>query len=233
MFRENYPIVDQPLIDINTSLACKSCGLFNNQHPLLDNQKKSDVFWVGLSAVKIMGEDLKQPLSASTRTGALIEEIEKPFLNNVAFYRTNIVKCLPLKDEKIRYPNKCEMGKCYPYLQLEIDKYKPTLIFLLGKQVINFVLSKQQIGDIQLNNNFNYDSVLINNIRYIPVHHPSYILVYKRKFTENYIEGIRAFLDKIQESQFPKHIELSRKKLNTNPNCNFHKTLNLLNPIYS
>ena len=90
---------------------CKACGLYLNQLPVLDKGKKSNVFWVGLSSVLITDEDEKIPLSPFTKTGALISQIEDPFRNDISFYKTNVVKCLPLMNNKIRYPLKHEMEK--------------------------------------------------------------------------------------------------------------------------
>jgi len=185
-------------ITIDTSRRkCKACGLYLNQLPVLDESKKSNIFWVGLSSVLITDEDEKIPLSPHTKSGALISKIEEPFLNDIIFYKTNVVKCLPLINDKIRYPLKHEMEKCYPNLIYEIETLKPTIIFLLGKQVSQFILAKHSLNEFALKDDFNYDSYLINDIIYVPVHHPSFILVYKRKFIENYIQGISSFFEEI------------------------------------
>ena len=93
---------------------CRACGLYLNQDPVFDQTNQPQVFWVGLSAVKFDEGDEMQPLSANTRTGALLELIELPLRDKVTFYKTNLVKCLPLKEGKIRYPLQKEMEKCCP-----------------------------------------------------------------------------------------------------------------------
>lgn len=185
----------QTFIDTNNRRRCKACGLYLNQLPVLDKQKKSHVFWVGLSSVLITDENQKQPLSPYTKSGALIDSIEDPFNDEISFYKTNVVKCLPIANDKIRYPLKHEMEKCFPNLEYEIAKLKPSIIFLLGKQVANFVLGKHLKKMDSMNDDFIYDSFQINNILYVPIHHPSFILVYKRKFIENYKRGISAFFE--------------------------------------
>lgn len=188
---------DLKLVDTSiNNRRCKACGLYLNQLPVFDRQKKSSVFWVGLSSVLITEEEIKQPLSPFTRSGALIEEIEKPYINKISFYKTNIVKCLPLNNNKIRYPFKHEMEKCFPNLQEEIKILKPKVIFLLGKQVADFIYNKLNQRDFSLNENFKYDSIILDGIKYVPIHHPSYILVYKRKYIKEYINGINLFLKK-------------------------------------
>lgn len=187
------------LNDSEKRRKCKACGLYLNQLPIFDKQKKSNIFWVGLSSVLITEEDEKLPLSPHTKSGALIETIEEPYKGEISFYKTNVVKCLPLSNNKIRYPLKHEMEKCFPNLQDEIDILKPSIIFLLGKQVANFVLGKHSKKVLSLNDNFEYETFIIDNIIYVPVHHPSYILVYKRKFIENYRNGISAIFDEVLE----------------------------------
>jgi len=181
------------LIDTSNRIQCKACGLYLNQLPVIDKKNMASVFWVGLSSVLIGKEEERQPLSPYTRSGALIKEIEEPYTSKISFYKTNVVKCLPLNNSKIRYPFKHEMEKCFPNLETEIEILKPSLVFLLGKQVASFVLEKLFLGDVILDESFNYNTFVINNIRYIPVHHPSYILVYKRKFIKDYINGISSF----------------------------------------
>jgi DNA polymerase len=189
--------IDNLQINPNNRRRCKACGLYLNQLPVLDEWKSSSVFWVGLSSVLISDKDKRAPLSPYTKSGALLKNIEEEFINDISFYKTNLVKCLPLSHDKIRYPSQMEVEKCYPNLYDEIDTLKPKIIFLLGKQVAKFVLGKNSIVTFTLNDDFNYNSFVINGISYVPVHHPSYILVYKRKHTESYINGIKSFFHEI------------------------------------
>ncbi|MBP8192048.1 MAG: hypothetical protein KAX69_00485 [Chitinophagales bacterium] len=170
---------------------CKDCPLCNNQNPLLDKKIKADVMWVGLSAVKVECTIKEAPLSKSTNTGKLISEIEN-INNGIEFYKTNLVKCLPLKDEKIRYPKQEEMKSCFNHLKTEIVEFKPKLVFLLGKQVIDFIADKK---DINFSDKFDYKPYLKDNITYVPVHHPSYILVYKRKNIHSYVDSINKIIN--------------------------------------
>ena len=78
----------QSLIDTSRRKKCKACGLYLNQLPVLDKQKKSNIFWVGLSSVLITEEEKIQPLSPYTRSGALINEIERSFTDDISFYKT-------------------------------------------------------------------------------------------------------------------------------------------------
>jgi DNA polymerase len=67
----------------------------------------------------------------------------------------------------------------------------------LGKQVAQFVLGKQGYNSFSLDDNFNYQPFNIDGILYIPVHHPSFILVYKRKFIDKYMNAISSFFQEL------------------------------------
>lgn len=177
--------------------VCKACGLYLNQLPVLDFLKHSNIFWVGLSAVQFDEGVEHLPLSPSTRTGGLINTIEETLKEEISFYKTNLVKCVPLKDDgKIRYPIEHEMEKCFPNFQFELDTLNPAVVFLLGKQVATFVLKKMGVGDFKLPEDYNYKAIKINNTFFVPVHHPSFMLVYKRKELQNYIRIIQSICKK-------------------------------------
>jgi DNA polymerase len=180
---------------------CSACGLYLNQLPAFDLHRPADVFWVGLSAVQFGEDDEHLPLSVTTRSGALIELAEQNLKNKFTFYRTNIVKCLPLNQGKIRYPVEREMSKCFPNFQGELESLNPCIVFLLGKQVATFVLKQYGVKTVSFDEDFNFEPILINWTWFVPIHHPSYILVYKRKFIDQYLSAIkRTIMD------CPKHL---------------------------
>jgi uracil-DNA glycosylase len=185
------------MLDIHKNItSCNNCTLCNNQSPLIHNNSSAEIFWVGLSAVKTENK-FDMPLAASTNSGKLLYNIETPFHSDL-FYRTNLVKCLPLDDKnKIRYPITSEMKNCISNLLLEIQYFKPKLIFLLGKPVASFVLHHFGIKDFVLDNEFNYSTFIIKNTVFVPIHHPSYILVYKRKKVDIYIKGIQSMINSL------------------------------------
>lgn len=182
-------LISQFMSELNAILACKSCNLCFNQQPLLDDLKRAEVFWIGLSAVKVQDIETEVPLSQNTNSGKLISHIEDEH-SSLQFYKTNLVKCLPLENDKIRYPKQAEMKSCYKNLQLELKYSKPKIVFLLGKLVSDFILNMEKAMKPSLDDNFNYKTYEINGINYVPVHHPSYILIYKRKLLEKYASKI-------------------------------------------
>lgn len=172
--------------------ACKNCELCKHQKPLVQCSYKADCFWVGLSAVKT-SDDKDIPLSPTTNTGKLIQQIEF-FANGSTFHKTNVVKCVPLNNDKIRYPSKQEMKKCFSHLEDEINVLKPKVVFLLGKQAASFVLNEYGINECEFDDDFSYKTYTVKGCKFVPVHHPSYILVYKRKQIDKYIQAIESHI---------------------------------------
>lgn len=179
--------------------SCKCCDLCYNQPPLVQKTSSADVFWVGLSAVRTDDKN-DTPLSQRTNSGKLIEQIEG-YVRNIKFHKTNLVKCLPVDaKDKIRYPSTTEMRACYSNIESEINELNPNVIVLLGKQVASYVLRKNGVTDFDLSPDFLYKTITVNSIVFLPVHHPSYIMVYKRKRVAEYSNGISNLLKNVLES---------------------------------
>ena len=117
---------------MNQISNCKECNLCTNQKPLMDRLRECDIMWVGLSAKRVKDVNVNYPLENNTNSGRLIEEIERKN-PNIKYYKTNLVKCLPLgEDDKIRYPTRKEMSVCIRNLFMEIEAVKPRTIFYWG-----------------------------------------------------------------------------------------------------
>lgn len=154
----------------------------------MDKCTSCQVLWVGLSAKKVTCDD-ETPLSKSTNSGAIIHKIEES-LNGVSTYKTNLVKCLPLDDhKKLRYPNRQEIDDCFCNLEEEISTLAPKIVFLLGEKVYSSVAKRYRLSFDRIDG-FNYQFVRHDGVYYVPVHHPSYIHVYKRKFVDTYIQSL-------------------------------------------
>ena len=182
-----------------TNKICKACGLYLHQLPAYEKVETSHIFWVGLSAVLFEEGIEPLPLSPLTKSGSLIESIEEPLRREIQFYKTNIVKCVPLNTElgKIRYPHEHEMEKCFPNFEYEMEVLTPKVVFLLGKQTASFVMKKFGFRDLSLPENFKYKAYKKNSVFFIPIHHPSYILVYKRKELTTYTKSIQSLCKKL------------------------------------
>lgn len=178
---------------------CNKCELHNNQPPLLDNNLEADILWVGLSTKKKMTND-EIPLSPDTKSGALIKQVEDA-LGEISTYKTNIVKCLPLDaNQKLRYPNRKEIDACFENLITEINQLQPKIVFLLGQKVYSSV--ERNLG-ISFSKWEDYDYMYQekDGVYYVPIQHPSYIAVYKRKYINDYISGICKVVREIYEKE--------------------------------
>ncbi len=171
---------------------CAKCALCVNQRPLLDEVFNCKVFWVGLSAKKTK-YDNEKPLSSTTNSGKIIAQIEERCAG-IQMYKTNIVKCLPLDGKgKLRYPSRYETDLCISNLDSEISALSPTVVFLLGGKVTEAVGRYFQI-ELESWIDFYYKPKQCKGIYFIPIQHPSYIHVYKRKRIDDYICGIERII---------------------------------------
>ena len=180
---------------INCIKECQKCNLYINQTPLIDRTTKAQVFFVGISA-KIAKSDDEMPLSPTTNSGMLIQKVEE-LCPNIGIYKTNLVKCVPLDDDgKLRYPTKEEINHCFENLLVELQEIKPKIVFLLGNKVISTIESHMKVKFSKWDG-FDFQYKKINGIYYIPIQHPSYIYVYKRKQIEEYVNAIVQSINKI------------------------------------
>ena len=147
-----------------------------------------------MSAVASADPEADEPFSAATRSGQLIREIEAD-LGAVECYYTNLVKCLPLTDGKLRYPTRKELEACFSNFELELKKLSPEKVVLFGKQVSDFVagqlgltFSKRGAG------HFEFGTAHVGGIDYLSASHPSYVLIYKRRHLDQYRQGIGTFI---------------------------------------
>lgn len=174
---------------------CEKCKLCCNQRPLLDMEKKCQIFWVGLSAKKVKSE-IETPLSPETNTGMIIQKIEETCKETIT-YKTNLVKCLPLTEQqKLRYPNRKEIDCCFEHLLNEINTMSPKIVFLLGEKVYSSVEKHLKVK-FEKWDGYNFYYKELDGTYYVPIYHPSYIYVYKRKKIDEYILGVEKVINKL------------------------------------
>ena len=159
----------------NRITKCNKCDISCNQKPLVENMKKSDIMFLGISA-KMKETENEMPLSENTNSGKLIKKIEERLVeenHNISCYRSNMVKCVPLnEDGKIRYPDNLEIENCIENLEYELNIVKPKLVVFLGRLVEKYL--KKKIIELGYN--------------VITIYHPSYIYMYRKKEIEKYVE---------------------------------------------
>lgn len=151
---------------------------------------------MGLSAKK-KKSDVERPLSSTTNSGSVIARIEEK-TNGVSAYKTNLVKCLPLDEEsRLRYPSINEINACIGNFDLEIAKFSPQIVFLLGSKVANAIGQHYKISfDAWVEYNFN--PKCYKDIYFVPIHHPSYVHIYKRETMDDYVEAISQIIKSIR-----------------------------------
>lgn len=168
---------------------CRTC---RKRITLNKDPDKALVMFVGLSS-----KPGAEPLCSSTNSGKLISEIEQLVSKVFSVYKTNLVKCAPLDTNgKLRYPTSEEMKSCLPHLLAEINHYQPKVIIPLGGQVAKFML-----GELMSNprfsgfsNDFCYETIHFNGHVILPIHHPSYVWIYRRKRIAQYIGSVSNLL---------------------------------------
>ena len=132
-------------------------------------------------------------LCPTTNSGKLIGEIESRIAETFSAYKTNLVKCAPLDESgKLRYPNLAEMKACLPRLLVGIEHFQPRVNVPLGGKVAKFMIatlmSDQRFDGFA--DDFKYQAFSFNNSLLLPVHHPSYIWIYRRKRIPQYIGAV-------------------------------------------
>ena len=159
----------------NRIIKCNRCNISCNQKPLVENMRKSDIMFVGISA-KMKETEGEIPLSENTNSGKLIKMIEERLLeenSNISCYRSNMVKCVPLDEKgKIRYSDSLEIENCIDNLVYELSIVKPKVVVLLGRLVEKYLKKK----------------IIEQGYNTITIYHPSYIHVYRKKEIEKYVE---------------------------------------------
>ena len=155
--------------------------------------KNANVMWVGLSAKKATNAGVYAPLHIDTNTGKLVAEIEAR-CHHINFYKTNLVKFAPLDSRgKLRYPTPEECTLCYPELQIEIQTVNPRVVLLLGNKVATFVF--RQLGLQMPRLSYKYQAFEYERRWYVPIQHPSYIMVYKRNEKDRYVQAVKAVIE--------------------------------------
>lgn len=153
----------------------------------------ADIYFVWLSHKTSKSWIVLDAFCQSTNSGKIISELKNK-CQNIQIYTTNLVKWVPVINNKIRYPNEIEKKNWFRRFIKELYIFKPKMVFLFWKQVSDFVLKK--LNPIQLTESeYQYWKTI-----FILKEHPSYIAVYKRKQIDNYTSWIIDRMNK--ESSF-------------------------------
>lgn len=152
--------------------------------------EENSIFFVWLSHKSDKDKNVLDAFCTTTASWKLIHSIKNQ--TETSIHLANLVKWVPLdKDNKIRYPSDIEKQIWLRELKNEILIYKPTKIFLFGKQVSDVFMKDQDIEKIHETLYKFQDTYIIS------VEHPSFISVYKRDYIEQYCKNILYLIDDI------------------------------------
>lgn len=154
----------------------------------------ADVFFTGLSAVPTPDVQSEEPFSASTRSGRLLREIAGDTSSTTIYY-TNLVKCLPLREDRIRYPSRTELNLCFRNYSVELAQLLPQKVVLFGQLVSDFVTHKLGLKFTATSREFDFPMARRGNVTFLSAYHPSYVLVYKRRRVQLYKQRIAEFVE--------------------------------------
>ncbi|HAH56480.1 MAG TPA: hypothetical protein DCM02_14660 [Flavobacterium sp.] len=159
-----------------------------------------NVLWVGLSSKADKNNQLVTPLDSKTTSGKLISKIENDLVK-VEFTKTNLVLFAPLdKNKKLRYPTNDECEIFFPQLQKTISEVQPKLICLLGQKVTNFVMKKMVLKNCTYNLS-KYKTYPYKELFILPIYHPSYIMVYRKEYKDDYVDAIKKVINEMMENE--------------------------------
>ena len=129
----------------------------------------------------LSNKENKTPLDPTTQSGKLIDEIIDKI--NYTTYKTNLCNFVPFnKNGKLRYPTQKEMDSSMCDLINRLTKNNCNIVFLLGGKVTKTI---ERYYNVKIKDIYKYE-----NFTFVSVQHPSYIMVYKKKFKEDYIHKI-------------------------------------------
>lgn len=147
---------------------------------------RAPILFVGIS-----GKPEANELDPSTKSGGVIASIAaKVGASYIA--KTNLVSCAPLDaNGKLRYPSKQEMDACFPRFSKYVAAVSPSIIIPLGAMTSKYIIEKMASEAFRgLCPQFSYDTYIGSAMKILPVHHPSYILIYKRRLLDAYVQAI-------------------------------------------
>ena len=147
---------------------CKKCDLCTSRKNAVPGKgdQNADIVFVGEAPGK--NEDECGEPFIGTAGKKLNDALKNAGLERSNVYITNIVKCRPPKNRK---PSAVESEACMPWLNEQINLLKPKIIILAGSTAVqSFLGIDEPISKIR------GQWIEKDNIKYMPIFHPSYLL---------------------------------------------------------
>ena len=150
-------------------IKCTSCGLSETRNNVVVGKGNEEAHIVIIGEGPGEQEDI-MGLPFVGRAGKMLDtalaSVDIDPLKDC--YITNIVKCRPPNNRK---PNPLEVEACMPWLTEQINLLRPKIIVLAGSTAVqSFLGIKEPISKIR------GQWIEKNNIKYMPIFHPSYLL---------------------------------------------------------
>ncbi|MBN1584919.1 uracil-DNA glycosylase family protein [Candidatus Uhrbacteria bacterium] len=154
----------------------------------------SVVLWVGLSD-KRTGDNVLPPLSESSPSGKIVDEAIIG-LDGYEHIKENLVDFAPLDERnRMRYPTSEEMRMGAHRLMGIIERVRPSTVVILGRRAAKAVFDSFDLSHSCLSfGEFRYRSCSMGGVKYLPVHHPSFISIYRRKHKDSYLAAVREMI---------------------------------------
>ena len=153
----------------NACIKCNSCGLSKTRKNVVVGKGNETAHIVIIGEGPGEQEDITG-LPFVGRAGKMLDTV----LSSVDIdplkdcYITNIVKCRPPNNRK---PSSSESEACMPWLTGQINLLRPKIIILAGSTAVqSFLGIKEPISKIR------GQWIEKDNIKYMPIFHPSYLL---------------------------------------------------------
>ena len=153
----------------NACIKCNSCGLSKTRKNVVVGKGNETAHIVIIGEGPGEQEDITG-LPFVGRAGKMLDTV----LSSVDIdpvkdcYITNIVKCRPPNNRK---PSSSESEACMPWLTEQINLLRPKIIILAGSTAVqSFLGIKEPISKIR------GQWIEKDNIKYMPIFHPSYLL---------------------------------------------------------
>ena len=153
----------------NACIKCTSCGLSKTRKNVVVGKGNETAHVVIIGEGPGEKEDISG-LPFIGRAGKMLDTI----LSSVDIdplkdcYVTNIVKCRPPNNRK---PTSSESEACMPWLTEQINLLRPKIIILAGSTAVqSFLGIKEPISKLR------GQWIEKDNIKYMPIFHPSYLL---------------------------------------------------------
>lgn len=180
---------------LSPSKPCdKTCPLYNTSPSVPAKfQGNLDIMLIGEAPGP---EELKERKPFVGRAG---KELHKILLEaDIAQgYITNIVKCMPRKDNSFRRPTKEECSKCYNcYLKYEIEAVKPKHIILLGSTAVETIL---ELDKVKMSDYVYIEQKKDNMLIHI-FYHPSYLIRNPAEGVKHHESMVRYLIKRIKNS---------------------------------